>query len=184
MLNTKAPLTLQDASALWGILNFYSLERAHVEVYILQSEDEELKIFLKSFLKNTLKKEINSLKQILSDNNIDYSINYPNRNINLTFELNEATKFRDIFHSAPEFVLCFRNHNYVQVTVFCYFLCSQGAKNNYLLRTVSLPYLLNKNIKFLFQCLLSSHTFPRSETRIRIPETFFFVNRHEQSPER
>lgn len=96
MITTKENLTLQDAASLWGILNFYVLERSHFEVYILQAEDADLQKFLKGFLKNVIEKEINDLRQILSDNNIDYPISYPSRNIDLDFELNEATKYRDI----------------------------------------------------------------------------------------
>lgn len=96
MITTKENLTLQDAASLWGILNFYVLERSHFEVYILQAEDADLQKFLKGFLKNVIEKEINDLRQILSDINIDYPINYPSRNIDLDFELSEATKYRDI----------------------------------------------------------------------------------------
>lgn len=96
MLATKKQLTVQDASSLWGILNFYVLERSHVEIYILQAEDSDLQKFLKNFLNNIIEKEIKNLRQVLSDNNIDYPISYPSRNLNLDFELNEATKYRDM----------------------------------------------------------------------------------------
>ncbi|NJD01848.1 MAG: DUF3231 family protein [Ruminiclostridium sp.] len=96
MLSTKEQLSLQDSASLWGILNFYVLERSHIEVYFLQAEDTDLKKFLRNFLKNVIEKEISNLRQFLSNNNIDYPINYPSRNLNLDFELNEATKYRDM----------------------------------------------------------------------------------------
>ena len=95
MLSKSEHLTIQDGASAWGILNFLVLNRSHLEVYLLHSNDAELAKNIKNFLK-TVEKNIANIRQLLTNNNIDYPISYPSRNLDLKYNLNDATKYDDI----------------------------------------------------------------------------------------